>query len=727
MGSPTTPKTLFQRLRQGLTLVLLVPAFSLAADQAARPRIASWNAAVANFPAGNVPFLKPFGLNSQNQINTFLRVAERARWEPPADLTPKQVSRLAESYATGLAARVENAAPEDAAALGAELRDFQIIATLAPKNSAAVTEAFGALAAPLRQKIQDAGAAWNDKEDSLPPVSAETAANQAPVPSEWKLSKAAARLSKGEERALLKTQLRQTSLHIENLKLLRKGLVHDVNNNIMVIGGGVELLVLETGPQEPGAPLYAAIKANTRLLAQKMSNFLNWKDETKSERSPAPPGYEIDWLRSRNQEALKEVENLILSLNDLARDIDSLGKTAAADLKRLLSLEHNSGSPKSAKIKKDLVEILRRVNGQAQIVEDYQSLSRLEAGKLKLNAQPLDLLPPVKEILKSQHSLAERKKIAISFDFPEDPPRVKSDPAALSTILRNLIGNAVKYTPENGKVTVGVLKNLKKPGYATIFVQDTGIGIKSEDKEKITAGFRTEEGQALAQGHGIGLELVKRMIEASGSALEIDSEPGKGSRFYFDLPLARLPAEKRSPFRSDIEAAVLLRHNQEHMVKPIPGTRALKKGLVDETVGTFLINERPLVKYLKDRGHELIKLPEGGEKIRFSDALVDREITEFKAFKEPRPDQPAADSDAVLNRVKESLHNGGQAPHIIMDVRLGGLSRDEAIRSFRRLHGVLNKRLEEGKGPGHLKTLRIIGLDFDVKTDLTKPYQDQSR
>lgn len=705
-----------------ILLGLIIPALSSAADRSVQPRIApSWNSVVSSFPPG----IKPFGLNAP-QIPAFVRVAERAGWQPRAGLTQEQVSRLAETYAIGLAGRVTSVSPGNSAALGAELRDFQTIAALAPKNSAAVTKALDTLAAPLRQKILDAGAAWNDKEDPSAQAVTPAAEHRSELPAEWKLAKAVPRLSKGEERALLENQLRETSLHIENLKLLRKGLVHDVNNNIMVVGGGVELLVMETGPQAPGAPLYAELKAAAKLMAQKMSAFLNRQGETKSESSPAPPGDEIGRLRNRNQEALKEVEGLILSLNDLAKDIDSLGKAMAANIKRLLSLEHNSRGPAAAAAKKDLVEILRRVNGQAQIVEDYQNLSRLEAGKLKLAAKIVDVLPPVKEILKSQRSLAERKKIEIALDFPEDAPRVKSDPAAFSTILRNLIGNAVKYTPENGRVAIGMRNNPRRPGYATIFVEDTGIGIKSEDKEKITAGFRTEEGQALAQGHGIGLELVKKMVEASGSALRIDSQPGKGSRFYFDLPLARPPPKKQSPFQSDIEAAILLRHNQEHMSKPIPGTRALRKGQVDETVGSFLINERPLVKYLKDRGHELIKLPEGGENMRYSDALVDREITEFKTFKEPRPDQPPADSDAVLNRVKESLHNGGQAPHIIMDVRLGGLSYEEAMRSFRRLHGNLNKRLAEGKGPGPLKTLRIIGLDYDVKTDLTKPYQDPS-
>ena len=111
------------------------------------------------------------------------------------------------------------------------------------------------------------------------------------------------------------------------------------------------------------------------------------------------------------------------------------------------------------------------------------------------------------------------------------------DPRALAIALSNLIGNAVKYTPKGGKIRVGV--SLRTPGRATVYVVDNGIGISPADQKKVLEGYRTEEARKVAEGTGTGLSvLVKGIVEAHGGSLALQSKPGKGSRFSFDLALS---------------------------------------------------------------------------------------------------------------------------------------------------------------------------------------------
>jgi signal transduction histidine kinase len=101
-------------------------------------------------------------------------------------------------------------------------------------------------------------------------------------------------------------------------------------------------------------------------------------------------------------------------------------------------------------------------------------------------------------------------------------------------VLSNLIGNAIKYTPKGGQVTVS-LETVTEG--VRVKVRDTGIGIAPEDQQTVFSGFyRTPEGKTQAKGYGLGLMVSRQILESHGSALKLESQPGKGSRFYFDLP-----------------------------------------------------------------------------------------------------------------------------------------------------------------------------------------------
>ncbi|MCX5795255.1 MAG: ATP-binding protein [Elusimicrobia bacterium] len=169
-------------------------------------------------------------------------------------------------------------------------------------------------------------------------------------------------------------------------------------------------------------------------------------------------------------------------------------------------------------------------------VKNLLDMGRIEAGKFQVRPRPMHIRPLVKQALESLALLAQRRGIEIRQEFPDQPLCVRADPETLAMVVTNLLSNAIKYTPEQGRIAFGVVA---EPGGARVYCEDTGIGISAEDQQKIFSGYyRTEEGRKAAKGFGLGLTLCASIVEAHGSRLEVASEPGKGSRFSFVLPLA---------------------------------------------------------------------------------------------------------------------------------------------------------------------------------------------
>ncbi|MBI5622158.1 MAG: hypothetical protein HY924_00120 [Elusimicrobia bacterium] len=160
-------------------------------------------------------------------------------------------------------------------------------------------------------------------------------------------------------------------------------------------------------------------------------------------------------------------------------------------------------------------------------------MGRFQEGKLTIDPGKVEVRRLVAETLESLSVLVQRKELSILQDFPAEVFPVAGDPEMLSLVLSNLIGNAIKYTPEKGTVTVGAAP---EAGGLRLYCQDTGIGISAEDQGRIFSGYyRTEEGRKVAKGFGLGLALAFNIVEAHGSRLEVSSSPGKGARFSFLL------------------------------------------------------------------------------------------------------------------------------------------------------------------------------------------------
>jgi len=172
-------------------------------------------------------------------------------------------------------------------------------------------------------------------------------------------------------------------------------------------------------------------------------------------------------------------------------------------------------------------------------VRNFLDQARMESGRFRLDIKQINLRVVIKGTMELMLPLVEQKHIDLRFEFPEAPLPMTADPDAIALVMSNLISNAVKYTPNQGRVTVRIAP-LEEGREAEVSVEDTGIGIAPKDQEAIFTGFyRTDEGRKQAKGFGLGLLVSREIVEAHGSSLKISSEPGRGSRFYFRLPICQ--------------------------------------------------------------------------------------------------------------------------------------------------------------------------------------------
>ena len=173
-------------------------------------------------------------------------------------------------------------------------------------------------------------------------------------------------------------------------------------------------------------------------------------------------------------------------------------------------------------------------------VKNILNEARMEEGKFKLQKQPLLLRELVAEAAESVEELVRQKKIRLEVLLPEQPLAVDADKEAMALVISNLLGNAVKYTPSGGAITAQIAVAGARGERVLFSVEDTGPGISLDDLKKITSGFyRTVEGKVAAEGFGLGLKISNDLLALHGSRLQIASERGRGSNFFFELDLLR--------------------------------------------------------------------------------------------------------------------------------------------------------------------------------------------
>jgi signal transduction histidine kinase len=237
---------------------------------------------------------------------------------------------------------------------------------------------------------------------------------------------------------------------------------------------------------------------------------------------------------------LNDVEHEVSRLkSDMVSLVSHEFGNSLTTMRLLLTLLRESEGDGGEAERAERYAVLERVIAHlSATTANFLNLNRLEGGRFRPQFRRTPLRTAVHAALALLEPVIESRKVALELDFPSAGVPVRADPDALAVVLTNLIGNAFKYTPDGGSVAVRISVEKTAPARALISIEDTGIGIAPEDREKILSGdYRTREARRFAKGYGVGLRVVSELLESQGAALAVESEAGKGSRFFFRLPL----------------------------------------------------------------------------------------------------------------------------------------------------------------------------------------------
>jgi signal transduction histidine kinase/CheY-like chemotaxis protein len=186
------------------------------------------------------------------------------------------------------------------------------------------------------------------------------------------------------------------------------------------------------------------------------------------------------------------------------------------------------------------------------LINDILDLAKVEAGRLDLSPAPLRLDTAVRELLTGLGPLLATKQLQAETDLPE--ATALADRVRFRQIMENLLSNAIKFTPEGGRITVSITD---AGPVVAVTVTDTGVGIAAADHERVFEEFQqVGDPDRHRAGTGLGLALTRRLVEAHGGDISVESEPGRGSSFTVRLPAAPASQDAAAPVQPDAAAPV---------------------------------------------------------------------------------------------------------------------------------------------------------------------------
>ncbi|MDP8924232.1 MAG: HAMP domain-containing histidine kinase, partial [Chloroflexota bacterium] len=249
---------------------------------------------------------------------------------------------------------------------------------------------------------------------------------------------------------------------------------------------------------------------------------------------------ELEAERRQAQVALQAKRELVANVShELRTPVASI----RAHTESLLMLGQEAAPERRAEA---LDVVHRETEHLSRLIEDLFVLATTEAGALPLALGTVDVGAVVAEVGRSFDPLARRGKVSLLTAVEPSLPAVRADRARLVQLLGNLVRNALRFTPEGGLVSL----RAERAGEAIrVAVEDTGIGVPPEDIPRLFERFyRGDESRDRASGGaGLGLAIVRELVEAMGGEVGVDSEPGQGSRFWFTLPCADSAKECAQP------------------------------------------------------------------------------------------------------------------------------------------------------------------------------------
>lgn len=252
-------------------------------------------------------------------------------------------------------------------------------------------------------------------------------------------------------------------------------------------------------------------------------------DDLKTRLEYHGPMDEIGRMNSVFNQMMDRLENLFHVQQRFVADVSHELRTPLTAIRGNIDLVKRYGADKES-----LEAIEGEVERMSRLVSDLLLLARADYGGLKLELVPLDLDTTISDVYRTMRVLAKDRSLTVSIrDF--EPVRILGDADRLTQLFLNLLGNAFKFTPEGGTITINLRRTVDD---AVIEVSDTGIGIAPEDLPRIFDRFYQADPARVrkGEGSGLGLSIAKWVVEAHGGRIAVSSEVGKGTTFTVHIP-----------------------------------------------------------------------------------------------------------------------------------------------------------------------------------------------
>jgi len=246
-------------------------------------------------------------------------------------------------------------------------------------------------------------------------------------------------------------------------------------------------------------------------------------------------------------EDLTELHRLEAVRREFVANVSHELRTPLATVKAMVETLQLDGLADIPHALRYLADINREIDHLATLVHDLLDLSRIESGRLELQPRWIDLRRVVEETVDKLVPRCREAGLAISCGSSAEAVLVMADPTRTQQIVQNLVDNAMKFTPPGGTVAVSIDA---ADSQARVTVRDSGVGIPEEDQPRIFERFyKVDKGRARQDnpGTGLGLAIVKHLVSAMGGEVGVQSSLGRGSSFFFTLPLVRGRIETLEP------------------------------------------------------------------------------------------------------------------------------------------------------------------------------------
>ncbi len=245
---------------------------------------------------------------------------------------------------------------------------------------------------------------------------------------------------------------------------------------------------------------------------------------------------EIFRLKKEKEELLEQLKFKDQVLAMLAHDLRSPLTAASISVETLELAENHQDAERVASLKGQLYKQARKqFQIMSRMIEDLLEASKSMNGKLHVKPHPLSLQSLCQEIVTHFKERLKAKSQTLETDLPQDVPKVYADEELVRQAIVNLLDNALKYTPEKGKIKISILHRTAQK--VQITVSDTGPGIPEETKDRIFEGHFRLKRDENKDGYGLGLSLCRKIIGAHYGQIWVDSIPDEGSCFHFTLPI----------------------------------------------------------------------------------------------------------------------------------------------------------------------------------------------